>query len=104
VIDIAWRAQRRLYKRWQRLLGERRKRSMVVAVAVGRELAAFCWEIATLTGLKPASAHSCPQWARRRGNRETRASKGSALVLWAVTAWVAAPDVTDGEPATQWWS
>jgi transposase len=50
VIDIAWRAQRRLYKRWQRLLGERRKRSTVVAVAVGRELAAFCWEIATLTG------------------------------------------------------
>jgi transposase len=50
VIDIAWRAQRRLYKRWQRLLDERRKRSTVVAVAVGRELAAFCWEIATLTG------------------------------------------------------
>jgi transposase len=50
VIDIAWRAQRRLYKRWQRLLGERRKRSTVVAVAVGREPAAFCWEIATLTG------------------------------------------------------
>ncbi|TMC10271.1 MAG: IS110 family transposase [Chloroflexi bacterium] len=50
VIDIAWRAQRRLYKRWQRLHEERRKRSTVVAVAVGRELAAYCWEIATLTG------------------------------------------------------
>ncbi len=38
-IDIAWRAQRRLYKRWQRLDDERRKRRIVVAVAVGRELA-----------------------------------------------------------------
>ena len=41
VIDIAWRAQRRLYKRWQRLHDERRKRRTVVAVAVGRELAAY---------------------------------------------------------------
>ena len=49
VIDIAWRAQRRLYKRWQRLHDERRKRRTVVAVAVGRELAAYCWEIATLS-------------------------------------------------------
>src|SRR6266566_5184483 len=33
VIDIAWRAQRRLYKRWQRLHDERRKRRTVGAVA-----------------------------------------------------------------------
>lgn len=50
MIDIAWRAQRRLFKRWQRLYEERGKRSTVVTVAVGRELAAYCWEIATLTG------------------------------------------------------
>jgi len=49
VIDIAWGAQRRLYKRWH-LHEERRKKGTVVAVAVGRELAAYCWEISTLTG------------------------------------------------------
>jgi hypothetical protein len=50
VIDIARHTQCRLYKRWQRLQEERRKRSTVVAVAVGPELDAYCWEIATLTG------------------------------------------------------
>ena len=48
VIEIAWRAQRRLHQRWQRLHFERRKPSGVVAVAVARELAAFLWEAATL--------------------------------------------------------
>ena len=47
-IEIAWRAQRRLHRRWQRLEAERGKRSTIVAVAVARELATFCWEIATL--------------------------------------------------------
>ncbi|HEU4734218.1 MAG TPA: IS110 family transposase [Kofleriaceae bacterium] len=48
IIEIAWRAQRRLHQRWQRLHIERRKPSGVVAVAVARELAAFLWEAATL--------------------------------------------------------
>jgi transposase len=48
VIAIAWRAQRRLHARWQRLHRERHKPSGVVAIAVARELAAFCWEAATL--------------------------------------------------------
>jgi transposase len=48
VIEIAWRAQRRLHQRWQHLHRERRKPSGVVAIAVARELAAFCWEAATL--------------------------------------------------------
>jgi transposase len=48
VIAIAWRAQRRLHDRWQHLHHERRKPSGVVAIAVARELAAFCWEAATL--------------------------------------------------------
>jgi transposase len=48
VIAIAWRAQRRLHARWQRLHGERRKPAGVVAIAVARELAGFCWEAATL--------------------------------------------------------
>jgi transposase len=48
VIEIAWRAQRRLYQRWQTLEQQRGKRNTIVAVAVARELAAFCWEVATL--------------------------------------------------------
>jgi transposase len=49
VIEISWRAQRRLHQRWQLLAGERRKPAGVVAIACARELAAFCWEAATLT-------------------------------------------------------
>jgi transposase len=48
VIAIAWRAQRRLYERWQHLYHQRRKPSGVVAIACARELAAFLWEAATL--------------------------------------------------------
>jgi transposase len=48
VIAIAWRAQQRLHARWQHLHHDRRKPSGVVAIAVARELAAFCWEAATL--------------------------------------------------------
>lgn len=49
VIEIAWRAQRRLHQRWTVLAGRRRKPASVVAIATARELAAFCWEAATLT-------------------------------------------------------
>jgi transposase len=48
VIEIAWRAQRRLNQRWQVLANQRRKPAGVVAIATARELAAFCWEAATL--------------------------------------------------------
>lgn len=48
VIEIAWRAQRRLYARWQHLHHERRKPAGVVVIACARELAAFLWEAATL--------------------------------------------------------
>jgi transposase len=48
VIEIAWRAQRRLHARWQHLHRERRKPAGVVAIACARELAAFLWEAATL--------------------------------------------------------
>jgi transposase len=48
VIEIAWRAQRRLHQRWTVLAGQRRKPAGVVAIACARELAAFCWEAATL--------------------------------------------------------
>ena len=48
VVEIAWRAQRRLHSRWAHLAGERGKPTGTVAVACARELAAFCWEAATL--------------------------------------------------------
>jgi hypothetical protein len=48
VIEISWRAQRRLHQRWQVLAGQRHKPAGVVAIACARELAAFCWEAATL--------------------------------------------------------
>lgn len=48
VVEVAWRAQRRLNQRW-RILGERRgKPTGVVAVACARELTSFLWEAATL--------------------------------------------------------
>jgi transposase len=48
VIEIAWRAQRRLYDRWQHLREHRKLPAGKVTVAVARELAAFLWEAATL--------------------------------------------------------
>jgi transposase len=47
-VQIAWAAQRRLYGRWAQLAGRRGKRETKVAVAVARELSAFCWEVARL--------------------------------------------------------
>jgi transposase len=48
VVAIAWRAQQRLHSRWSHLGGRRGKPAGKVAVACARELAAFCWEAATL--------------------------------------------------------
>jgi transposase len=45
-VDCAWRAQRRLYQRWQDLHHDRGKRATVTNIAVARELSHFCWEIA----------------------------------------------------------
>jgi transposase len=47
VIAISWKAQQRLHRCWRRLDHERGKRRTVVAVAVARELAGFCWATAT---------------------------------------------------------
>lgn len=46
VIAISWQAQRRLHGVWRRLADERGKRRTIVAVAVARELAGFCWALA----------------------------------------------------------
>jgi transposase len=49
VVEIAWRCQQRLHGRWLHLAGTRGKPAGTVAVAVARELAAFCWEVAILS-------------------------------------------------------
>jgi transposase len=46
VIAIARKAKRRLHRVWRRLDGERGKRRTIVAIAVARELAGFCWALA----------------------------------------------------------
>jgi len=47
VIATAWKAQQRLHHVWRRLNQRRGKRPTITAVAVARELAGFCWAIAT---------------------------------------------------------
>jgi hypothetical protein len=47
-IHIAWRAKHRLHQRWAHPHDERREPAGVIAIACARELAAFCWEAATL--------------------------------------------------------
>src|SRR5712691_10441420 len=44
-IAISWKAQQRLHHLWRRLDTQRGKRKMIVAVAVARHLAGFCWAI-----------------------------------------------------------
>jgi transposase len=46
VIALSWKAQRRLHHVWQRM-EQRNKRRTIIAVAAGRELAGFCWAVAT---------------------------------------------------------
>ena len=46
IVAISWQAQRRLHGVWRRLAEERGKRRTIVAVAVARELAGFCWALA----------------------------------------------------------
>ena len=48
VVEVAWRAQRRLHSRWRHLGARRGKPSGKVAVACARELAAFIWEAGTI--------------------------------------------------------
>jgi transposase len=47
VLAISWRAQQRLHRIWRRLELQRGKRRTIVAVAVARQLAGFCWAIVT---------------------------------------------------------
>ena len=43
-IAVAWSAQQRLHRTWQRL-EQRGKRRTIIAIASARELAGFCWAI-----------------------------------------------------------
>jgi len=47
IIALAWKTQQRLHRTWRRLDTERGKRRTLVAVATARELAGFCWALAT---------------------------------------------------------
>jgi transposase len=44
-IAIAWKAQQHLHRTWRRLETQRGKRRTIIAVAVARQLAGFCWAI-----------------------------------------------------------
>jgi transposase len=57
---IAWKAQERLHKRFHQLCA--RKKSVVAATAVARELAAFIWAIACQ--VKPAEQPAAPEIIR----------------------------------------
>ena len=46
-VAISWKTQQRLHQIWRRLDEKRGKRRTVVAVAVARHLAGFCWAIVT---------------------------------------------------------
>jgi transposase len=56
VIAIAWKAQQRLHHLWRRLDLKRGKRKTIVAVAVARHLAGFCWAIVN-TDTNPTTTH-----------------------------------------------
>jgi transposase len=47
VIAVAWKTQQRLHHLWRRLDTQRGKRKVIVAAAVARHLAGFCWAITT---------------------------------------------------------
>ena len=72
VIDVAWKAQHRLYKRYVRLRGRGRPQNLTI-VALARELAGFVWAI----GQQVAAARRClsshPEHRdrRRAGNRRS---------------------------------
>jgi transposase len=46
IVALSWKTQRRLHRVWTRM-EERGKRRTIIAVAAARELAGFCWAVAT---------------------------------------------------------
>ena len=60
VQSIAWKAQQRLHKRFQQLCAK--KKSVVAATAVARELAGFVWAI--VSKIKPTDKPAAPEIIR----------------------------------------
>ncbi len=52
IIDIAWQAQLRLCRRYQRLMFLGKHRSVIVT-AIAREMVAFIWAITREVGIQP---------------------------------------------------
>ena len=46
IVALSWKTQRRLHRLWTRM-EQRGKRRTIIAVAAARELAGFCWAVAT---------------------------------------------------------
>ena len=46
VVALSWKAQRRLHHLWTRM-EDRGKRKTIIAVTAARELAGFCWAVAS---------------------------------------------------------
>ena len=63
---IAWKAQERLHKRFRQLSAK--KKSVVAATAVARELAGFVWAIACK--VKPADQPAAPEIMRTCRGKE----------------------------------
>jgi transposase len=55
-VALAWKTQRRLHHLWRRLEGQRGKRKTIVAAAVARHLAGFCWAIVTHEPSQPQAS------------------------------------------------
>jgi transposase len=54
IIDIAWKAQLRLCRRYQRLM-KRGKQYNIVVTAIAREMIAFIWSISREVVLSPVN-------------------------------------------------
>jgi transposase len=74
VIAIAWKAQQRLHRVWRQLDTRRGKRRTVVAVAVARQLAGFCWAIVTHDPNRPSVPVLTDSASVRAGGRPPHAT------------------------------
>ncbi len=81
MIHISWRTQRRLNARWGQLKDTRRKPDGIVAVAIARELTAYCWADRHLDPSSRPDLGSCApaRSARRSGKRSTACTPTPAL-------------------------
>ena len=66
MLAIAWKAQQRLHHVWRRLDVKRGKRRTIIAVAVARHLAGFCWPSSAIPTHPPAARAGGAQMRIRR--------------------------------------